>query len=118
MRKAVKLASIFALPFALSACDKPVEAPQTDAPAGAMNDMAMSAEAKMAKGKGTVTQIDRAAGKITLDHGPIAELEWPAMKMGFAAKPELLNDVAVGDEVDFDVTITGNAGEVTAIKKR
>lgn len=40
------------------------------------------------------------------------------MKMGFAAKRELLKDVTVGDEVDFDLTITGNAGEVTAIKKR
>src|SRR3546814_9271240 len=33
-----------------------------------------------AKGTGTVTAIDSAAGKITLDHGPIAELQWPAMR--------------------------------------
>ena len=40
------------------------------------------------------------------------------MKMGFSAKPELLKGVAVGDKVDFDLTVTGNAGEVTAIRKR
>src|SRR3546814_12786910 len=34
-----------------------------------------------AKGTGTVTAIDSAAGKITLDHGPIAELQWPALKI-------------------------------------
>ena len=80
--------------------------------------MKMPGEAKMAKGSGTVTAIDKSTGKITIDHGPITELQWPAMKMGFASKPELLSGVAVGDKVDFSVTVTGNAGEVTALKKR
>jgi preprotein translocase subunit YajC len=38
--------------------------------------------------------------------------------MAFGAQPEVLNGVAVGDKVVFDVTITGNAGEVTAIAKQ
>src|SRR3546814_1691553 len=46
-----------------------------------------------AKGTGTVTAIDSAAGKITLDHGPIAELQWPAMTMAFDAPPALLTAV-------------------------
>lgn len=40
------------------------------------------------------------------------------MTMGFTAKPELLAGIAVGDKVDFDLTVTGNAGEVTSIRKR
>lgn len=111
------IATLFVLPLGLSACNKPAETPKAEAPADAMGGMAMSAEAKMGKGSGTVTAIDAAAGKITLDHGPIAELEWPAMKMGFAAKPEILTGIAVGDKVDFDVSVTGTAGEVTKISK-
>ena len=117
MKKTVLIARLFALPLALSACDKPTEAPKTEANADAIGDMAMSTEAKMVKGSGTVTAIDAAAGKITLDHGPIAELEWPAMKMGFGIKPEIRKDIAVGDKVDFDLTVTGTAGEVTKITK-
>lgn len=83
-------------------------------------NMAMPAEpaAKMARGTGTVKIIDKAAGTITLEHGPIAEVHWPAMTMAFKAAPALIDSVKVGDKVAFDVTITGNAGEVTAIQKQ
>lgn len=87
-------------------------------PAADMGNMAMPVGEKMAKSTGTVTAIDKAAGKITLDHAPIPEVSWPAMTMAFTAKPDLLDKVAVGDKVAFDVTITGNAGEVTAITKQ
>lgn len=72
--------------------------------------------AKMAKGTGTVTAVDKSAGTITLDHGPIAEADWPAMTMAFKAKPELLDSVKVGDKVAFDLALNGNAGEVTAVQ--
>lgn len=85
---------------------------------GDMGNMAMPADAKMGKGTGTVTAIDKAAGKITLAHGPIPEVGWPAMTMAFTAKPALLEKVAVGDKVAFEVTVTGSAGEVTAIAKQ
>jgi Cu(I)/Ag(I) efflux system periplasmic protein CusF len=48
----------------------------------------------------------------------IAGIGWPAMMMGFSARPDLLKGVAVDDKVDFDVTVAGNAEEVTAIKKQ
>jgi Cu/Ag efflux protein CusF len=83
-----------------------------------MGNMAMPTEARMGKGTGTVTAIDKTAGKITLIHGPIPEVGWPAMTMGFTAKPELLNSVAVGDKVAFHVTVKGTAGEITAIAKQ
>jgi Cu/Ag efflux protein CusF len=83
-----------------------------------MGNMAMPIEAKMGKGTGTVTAINKTTRKITLNHGPIPEVGWPAMTMAFTAKPELLNSVAVGDKVAFDVTVKGAAGEVTAITKQ
>ena len=71
----------------------------------------------MGKGSGTVTAVDAVTGKITLDHGAIQAVGWPAMKMGFSAKPDLLKGVVVGDKVDFNLTVSGSAGEVTAIRK-
>src|SRR3546814_12180569 len=67
---------------------------------------------------GKVTAIDKAAGLITLDHGAIPEAKWPAMTMAFKAAPTITDAVAVGDKVDFDLTLVGSAGEVTAIQKR
>lgn len=118
MNKLLMTATLLALPLGLSACDKPAETPKAEAQADAMGSMAMSADAKMGKGSGTVTAIDMVAGKITLDHSEIPAVGWPAMKMGFFAKPDLLKGIAVGDKVDFDVAVTGNAGEVVAIRKQ
>ena len=123
MKKAMILTALIALPIVLSGCDKKAEAPIAEAPKAEattsdMAGMAMPAGSKMGNGSGTVTAVDATAGKITLDHGAIPAVDWPAMKMGFSAKPELLKGIAVGDKVDFDLTVTGSAGEVTGIKKR
>ena len=88
---------------------------------GDMDNMSMAPAADAAikaKGHGTVTAIDKTAGTITLDHGPIPEAKWPAMTMAFKAAPAITDAVKVGDKVDFDLTLTGNAGEVTAIHKQ
>lgn len=123
MKTTLMIGALIALPAALSGCDRKADAPNAEAPkaepAGtAMSGMAMPEGSKMGKGSATVTAVDAAAGKITLDHGEIPGVGWPAMKMGFSAKPELLKGVAVGDKIDFEVTVNGSAGEVTAIKKR
>lgn len=122
MNKSPIIAALIALQIALAGCDKKPEAPKAEAPkvaapADAMSGMAMPEGSKMGRGTGTVTAINVVAGKITLDHEAIAAVGWPAMKMGFTAKADLLKGVAVGDKVDFDLTVTGSAGEVTAIRK-
>lgn len=113
-----------------AACGKKAETPvaaETNqaAPAatmsGDMGNMAMEpaeTAAIKAKGHGTVTAIDKAAGTITLDHGPIPEAKWSAMTMAFKAAPAITDAAKIGDKVDFDLTLTGNAGEVTAIHKQ
>ena len=123
MKKTMMIAALIALPVGLSGCDKKPEAPKVEAPkaaatADAMPNMEMPVGSKVGKGSGTVTAIDPSTGKITLDHGTIPAVGWPAMKMGFSAKPAVLTGIAVGDKVDFEVTVTGNAGEVTHIKKQ
>lgn len=105
----------------LAACGQNGE---TGAPAPAnashdMSNMAMPMEAaKTGKGAGIVKAIDKTAGTITLEHGPIAEVNWPGMTMAFKAAPALLDSVAVGDKVSFDVRIEGGAAEVTAIARQ
>ncbi len=127
----VRLTIALGLAALTAACGKKVEtpvaaetsqaAPATAAMSGDMGNMAMVPAATapiMAKGHGTVTAIDKAAGTITLDHGPIPEAKWPAMTMAFKAAPAITDAAKVGDKVDFDLTLTGSAGEVTAIHKQ
>ena len=77
-----------------------------------------TAQAKAVKSSGTVTALDKPAGRITLDHQPIPEVRWSAKTMAFSAEPEVLRTVEVGDKVAFDATITGNAGEVIALSEQ
>ena len=51
------------------------------------------------------SQLVRAAGPIAPNHGGIPAVGWPAMTMGFSVKPELLEEAAVGNKVEFDVTV-------------
>ena len=51
---------------------------------------------------GTVEKVDAGAGKITIDHGPIPNLNMDAMTMVFRAQdPALLKGVKAGDKVQF-----------------
>jgi Cu(I)/Ag(I) efflux system protein CusF len=55
-----------------------------------------------AEGEGVVRAINAQAGTVTVDHGPIAALNWPAMTMAFPVQsPALLNGVSVGSRVHF-----------------
>ena len=67
--------------------------------------------------EGEVRKIDKEAGKITLKHGPIANLEMPAMSMVFHAKdPRMLDEVKAGDKVRFRAEKIGGALTVTEIQ--
>lgn len=60
------------------------------------------------KGQGTVKKVDAAAGKLNLDHGPIASLGWSGMTMDFQVKnPVLLKGIKPGQKVDFDLAADG-----------
>lgn len=68
---------------------------------------------------GEVKKIDSAQAKITLKHGPIDNLEMPAMTMVFRVKPaSLLTGLAVGDEVEFSAEMIEGFYVVTALRKR
>lgn len=51
---------------------------------------------------GEVRKVDKETGKITLKHGPIENLEMPAMTMVFRVKePAMLEEIKAGDKVRF-----------------
>ncbi|MDP2818859.1 MAG: efflux RND transporter periplasmic adaptor subunit [Polaromonas sp.] len=55
------------------------------------------------KGEGKVDGVDAKAGTVSIAHGPIASLKWPAMTMGFkVANSTLLKDVTPGTAVAFE----------------
>jgi len=83
----------------------------------AMPGMSTAAPAG-AQGAGVVKKIDAKAGTVTLQHGPIAALNWPAMTMAFKADAALLKTVKVGQNVTFTVKTDGPAPEVVAIQGR
>ncbi len=47
-------------------------------------------ESKTHKGAGTVKKVDPAGGKVTIAHGPIPTMKWPAMNMTFTVKDKAL----------------------------
>lgn len=68
---------------------------------------------------GTVTQVDAAAGTITINHGPIAAISWPAMTMQFTAEsPAMLQGIAVGDQVSFELKSATETSTVTMVQKQ
>ena len=60
--------------------------------------------------QGEVRKVDKAAGKISLKHGEIKNLDMPPMSMVFQVQdPALLNKVKAGDKVLFTADkIDGN----------
>ena len=59
-------------------------------------------------GHGTVTAIDKTAGTITLNQGPIPEAKWPAMTMTFKASPEVVQAAKTGKSVTFTLNAAGD----------
>jgi len=75
-----------------------------------------AAAATAAKADGEVRRIDKDAGKLTLKHGPIANLEMPGMAMVFrVADPKMLDGLKEGDHVRFAADRVNGAITITAI---
>ena len=85
------------------------------APASAADHAAHHPAAPQSEGE--VRKIDKAQGKMTLRHGPLQNLDMPAMTMVFkAADPKLLEGLNEGDKVKFTAERVNGAIAVTAIQ--
>ena len=66
---------------------------------------------------GTVKSVDPAAGTVTLAHGPVKSLNWPAMTMGFTVKDKaLLDKLVVGKKVDVEIVQQEGKYVITTVK--
>lgn len=64
---------------------------------------------------GTVKKVDEAAGKLTIDHGAIKNLDMDAMSMVFrAGDPAMLKGLKAGDKIKFDADRVN--GQITVTK--
>ncbi|QQN75696.1 copper-binding protein [Croceicoccus sp. YJ47] len=116
-----------AAPLALAACDSSQDTAE-------MEDMPMADDAMMMDGQdmpmgdtgnamqsasaqGTITAIDAEAGTITVDHGPVPAIEWPAMTMAFEADEQLRSEVSVGEGIAFEFRTGSEGSVITSITK-
>lgn len=68
---------------------------------------------------GEVMRIDQDAGKVTLKHGEIKNLDIPAMQMAFrVANPSWLKTLQVHDKVRFSADKVGGQFTITSIEVR
>jgi Cu(I)/Ag(I) efflux system protein CusF len=64
---------------------------------------------------GTVTKVDETQGKLTINHGPIKNLDMDAMTMVFrAGDPAMLKGLKVGTKIKFDADRVN--GQITVTK--
>jgi Cu(I)/Ag(I) efflux system periplasmic protein CusF len=86
-----------------------------------MKGMDMKSEkkgtSKTHKGSGTVSKVDSEKGTVTIAHGPIASMKWPAMTMTFKVKDKaMLDKLAKDQKVDFEFKEEGKDHVITAVK--
>jgi len=71
------------------------------------------------KSEAEVRKIDLSAGKITLQHGDIKNLDMPPMTMVFQVKdPALLGQVKAGDKIRFTADKINGAYTVLTLEPR
>ena len=67
-----------------------------------MHAMPAAAAHSAPPSEGMVRKIDKAAGKITIAHGPLENLGMPGMTMAFGVSdPAMLDKVKTGDKIRF-----------------
>ncbi|HEV8110818.1 MAG TPA: copper-binding protein [Burkholderiales bacterium] len=85
-------------------------------------DMDKKASGKKAQGTthkatGTVQKLDPAAGIVTIAHGPVESMKWPAMTMSFKVKDKaLLDKFSPNKKVEFEFVQQGKDYVITSAK--
>lgn len=110
----------FALALAAAACSPPAsEAAKSGMDTTSVAGAPANAAARAITGAGVVTAIDVGAGTVSLDHEPIAAINWPAMSMQFTVEdPALLHGIGVGDHVSFVLKSETETSVITALRRQ
>lgn len=98
----------------LAGCDNQ----SSTAPATSPTGPAEAVQSSSYRGVGVVKRLDQKTPAIEIDHQDIEGL-MPAMQMEFpVTDPNLLNGLAVNDEIEFTVDNTAGIMRVTEIRKK
>ena len=88
-------------------------------PLMASAEVAANAAMTTANGEGEVKAVDAKAGTLTIHHGPIPTLGWPAMTMAFQADPKnILQNIKPGQKVSFKLMQMGGSITLTEIQAK
>jgi Cu/Ag efflux protein CusF len=84
----------------------------------AQNEAKPAAAASAEWTAGEVRKVDKAAGTVTIKHGPIPKLDMSAMTMAYHVKDKaMLGHLKPGDKIRFDVGGAGGAYTVMRLEK-
>ena len=79
--------------------------------------LAKDANANIHQATGVVKSVDAATAKVTLAHGPVKTLNWPAMTMTFGVKDKgLLDKLSVGKHVQVTFEKQGDGFVIMSVK--
>lgn len=110
----LQLGSALALSLLLAACGETKNSVPENR--SAETDTAASRGAQTYSAAGQVTAI--AGSQVTIAHGPVEGLGWPAMTMTFRAEsPEMVQGLQAGERVSFEFRQDGGASILTSFKK-
>ena len=99
----------FAFAFALGVAAAPTMSLATSHTAATPEGAALS--------QGEVRKVDKDAGKVTIRHGPLANLDMPPMTMVFHVKDRtILDQLKAGDKIKFTAEKVDGAFTVTRIE--
>jgi Cu(I)/Ag(I) efflux system protein CusF len=95
-----------------------------DMPGMRMDDMPMEGmqmkqetkQAPVAKADGTIKSVDTTKNTVTIAHGAVPAVRWPAMTMAFNATTQQLADLKAGDRVAFEFRAEGMTATIVSIK--
>jgi Cu(I)/Ag(I) efflux system protein CusF len=99
--------------LAVAACGRAEQAPEQPT----MTNQPQSTELeRVHPGAGTVTAV--AGNQVTIKHGPIESIGWPAMTMTFTAPDDVAAGVQPGRDVEFSFRDDGGTYVLTSIRQR
>ena len=83
----------------------------------AISAVALPARSQGHQATGTVTRVEPDRNAVTVKHGPVESMKWPAMTMSFKVKDKkLLEKMKPGAKVDFSFVQSGKDYMITDVK--
>ena len=83
----------------------------------AQHDHGSASQAQAHHAGGVVKSLNAEKGTVTIAHGPVESLKWPAMTMSFKAKDrKMLDALKAGQKIDFEFIQEGKAYVLTRVQ--